>query len=233
MNCDDCRQRMQACLDGEPPGGDGVEEHVAACPACRALNAAARCLRIGLLAAPALTPPTGLAERIVAGVLADRRGRQRSRRRLILGSIGLAAAASLVVAFLLPARGPNPVAPRPPDRETVAVEPVPPKPGPDSPAPRPSLNDNVAEATSAVASLARRTADQTLTSGQIFFPDVPLEMPPEPGLAAPLEPPAQSLREAGNGVANGLGPVADSARRAFDLFLRDMPPVTPESKSGL
>ena len=109
MNCDDCRQRLQACLDGEPPGGDGVEVHVAACPACRALDAAAR-RRGSVLAAPALTPPAGFAERIVARVLADRRRRQRCRRRLVLGGIGLAAAASLLVAFLLPTREPKPVA---------------------------------------------------------------------------------------------------------------------------
>jgi hypothetical protein len=48
-----------------------------------------------------------------------------------------------------------------------------------------------------------------------------------------LDPPAQSLRQAGQGVATGLEPVATSARRAFDLFLRDIPPVAPEVKSGL
>jgi hypothetical protein len=91
----------------------------------------------------------------------------------------------------------------------------------------------VAEARSAVASLARRTADETVSDGQLFVPTVPVEVPSEEVLGPPLEPPAQSLRETGQGVATGLEPVANSARRAFDLFLRDMPPVTPEGKSGL
>jgi hypothetical protein len=94
------------------------------------------------------------------------------------------------------------------------------------------LNENVAEATEAVASLARRTADQTLTSGQMFVSAVPLEVPQEV-LGPPLEPPADSLREAGQGVATGLAPVTSSARRAFDLFLRDIPPVAPEGKPDL
>jgi len=91
----------------------------------------------------------------------------------------------------------------------------------------------MAEATSAVASLARKTADETVSNGQLLVPSVPLGMPAEEALAPPQDPPAQSLRQAGQGVATGLEPVATSARRAFDLFLRDMPPVTPEAKSGL
>ena len=223
MTCDDCRRRLQAWLDGDPLGADGAEAHLAACPACRALDAAARRLRTGLLAAPAPLPPPGLADRIVAGVLADRRHRLRMRRRLVFAGVALAAAAALAVAFLLPNRAPREVAVWPPDREPV-VEPAPPPP---------SLNDNVAEATSAVASLARRTADQTLTSGQTFLPPVPLEVPPDEVPGTTLDPPAQSLREAGQGVATGLAPVANTARRAFDLFLRDIPPVAPEGQPGL
>ena len=70
----------------------------------------------------------------------------------------------------------------------------------EQPAPPPSLNDNVAEATSAVTSLARRTADQTVNDGQLLVPSVTLPMPSEQG----VEPPAESLREAGHGVATGL-----------------------------
>jgi hypothetical protein len=221
MTCDDCRQRLQAWLDGDPPGADGLDAHLAACPACRALDAAARRLRVGLLAAPAPVPPSGLADRIVAGVLADRRRQQRARRRLVFAGFALAAAACLTVALLLPRWGhPDESAAAPATGKEIAQQ-VP-------PAAPPSLNENVAEATEAVASLARRTADETLTSGQLFVPAVPREV-----LGSPLEPPAESLREAGQGVATGLAPVTSSARRAFDLFLRDIPPVAPEAKSGL
>jgi hypothetical protein len=224
MTCDDCRRRLQAWLDGDPPGADGLDAHLAACPACRALDAAARRLRGGLLAAPVLTPPAGLADRIVSGVLADRRRRQRARRRLVFAGLALAAAACLAVALLLPKRAPSGVVSVAPDSGRAEA----PRPTEKEPAP-PSLNENVAEATSAVASLARRTADETLTSGQLLLPAVPLDVPSDEVLG----PPAESLRETGQGVATGLSPVTTSARRAFDRFLRDIPPVSAEAKSGL
>ncbi|HKI30844.1 MAG TPA: hypothetical protein VKA46_03050 [Gemmataceae bacterium] len=226
MNCDDCRQRLQMHLDGEECGADHVEAHLAHCPECRAMDGAARRLLAGLLSTPAPTPPGGLTERVVAAALADRRQRLRWRRRVAFVAGGLAVAASLLLTVLLtgsPGRSPKVVDLTGPGTSTRNQ---------DEPSP-PSLNDNMAEATSAVASLARKTADETVSNGQLLVPSVPLGMPAEEALAPPLDPPAQSLRQAGQGVATGLEPVATSARRAFDLFLRDMPPVTPEAKSGL
>jgi hypothetical protein len=226
MNCDDCRQRLQLRLDGKDGVGDDLETHLVHCSSCRELDAAARRLLAGLLTAPAPTPPAGLAERIVAGVLADRR---RRRRRPVLAAGALALAASLVLAVWL---GHHPAGGSSNGPTVVAVEPSPSMPKQDEPVP-PSLNDHVAEATSAVTSLARKTADETVSNGQLLVPSVPLEMPAEEALAPALDPPAQSLRETGHGVANGLEPVAASARRAIDLFLRDIPPMNPEAKSGL
>jgi hypothetical protein len=40
------------------------------------------------------------------------------------------------------------------------------------------------------------------------------------------------LREAGNGITAGLEPVADSAKRAWNLFLREIPSVRPAEKRG-
>ena len=62
---------------------------------------------------------------------------------------------------------------------------------------------------------------------------LPMPMPADEALTPPLEPSGQSLREAGEGVAASLSPVATSARRAFDLFLREIPPLPPEAKTGL
>ncbi len=42
-----------------------------------------------------------------------------------------------------------------------------------------------------------------------------------------------SLREAGQNVSSGLEPVANSARRAVNLFLRELPPVEPGKKQRL
>jgi hypothetical protein len=245
MNCDQCRLALQAHLDGDPVSGDDLDAHLHSCADCRALHAAAIRLRVGLLAAAAPTPPAGLSDRIVAGVLKDQRARRRMRRRIVFAVVGLAAAASLVIAVFF--RGGTSggslaqvhqslhdfLFPRPPVR-VVAFDPSHSMPDGDKepPAP-PSLNDNMEQATSAVASLARRTADQTVNDGQLLVPSVTLPMPKEEGVTPTLEPPAESLREAGHGVASGLEPVAHHARRAFNLFLRDMPPVTPDTKPGL
>jgi hypothetical protein len=43
---------------------------------------------------------------------------------------------------------------------------------------------------------------------------------------------AGPLSEAGKGVSEGLKPVADSARRAWDMFLREVPPIETSGKSN-
>ena len=45
MNCHDCRQQLQARLDGEAVPADEIAGHLAACPACRDLETAARRLQ--------------------------------------------------------------------------------------------------------------------------------------------------------------------------------------------
>jgi len=228
MNCDEYRNWVQVSLDGDAVEGDDLAMHLAACPGCRLLAAAAAGLQVGLRCLVPPPPPAGLAERITVGVMADRRQRRR-RRRLVFAVSGLAAAAAVVLAVLMAGRpGPNP----PIGPQVALTEPRGSVP-PDKTPPAASLNDNMAEAGTAVESLVRRTADETVSSGQILMPSVSLPMPTEDAVTAPLEPSGQSLREAGHGVAAGLQPVADSAVRAFDLFRRDLPPMSPEAKSGL
>jgi hypothetical protein len=226
MTCQECQQRLQDRLDGRAAGGAAFETHLAACAACRGLHAAAARLEAGLRRLAPPCPPGGLRDRIVARVLTDRR-RRAWRRRL---AAGLALAASLLIVAVVALRWPR--------QPEVAAVPPPPAPEerpapPDGPPgePPPSLRDNVAEATSAVASLTRRTADETVGQGRLLVPSVSLPADPMGG-AAPLEPPAQSLREAGQGVSTSLAPVTNSARRAVGLFLRDLP-VTSEEKPGL
>jgi hypothetical protein len=50
---------------------------------------------------------------------------------------------------------------------------------------------------------------------------------------APPDAPVKSLREAGESVSAGLGPVASSARRAVDLFIRDLSPAGGSTRRGL
>jgi predicted anti-sigma-YlaC factor YlaD len=226
MTCAEYRERLQERLDGvTAPESAELATHLADCPACRALHAAAGRLEQGLRSLPPPRPPADLAGRIALRVLAQRRRPARWRRGLFLG-LSLAASLFLVVGLAL--RRPQPT-------ERVEAPPPPPPPAvtPElPPPPRPSLGTSVAEATSAVASLTRRAADETVEGSRALLPPMPLPPADDP-LTTAFEPPAESLREAGQGVATGLQPVADSARRAARLFLRDLTFAGSDAKPGL
>ncbi len=232
MNCVECQELLQQRLDGDPiPDRATLDAHVGGCAECRSWHSAVGRLTEGLRLLTPPVPREGLSDRIVARVLADRRSSVRWRRRLMVAT---ALAASLLLAALA-----GYFWNRAPDTGPAAVDVV----QDDSPSRRqdaaseqsPSLRESVAEASSAVASLTRRKTDETMGQAQLLWPVVAqapgLEQPP--GGASPLDPPAQSLREAGQGVSAGLEPVANSARRALDLLLREIPPVDVENKLGL
>jgi hypothetical protein len=171
----------------------------------------------------------------VARVLAERQVGTRFRRRVL-------AVASLAAGLLLAAAGgyvwlrPKGTEPASPDTPAPqAAKPVEVPKGPDKsvPAPSPvSLNQSVADAGSAMASLTRRTVEDSrdLLPGSVSPPTIPAagSLPPDF-----VGPPAQSLREAGQGVSAGFEPMTTSARRAVDLFLREIPPMDPEQKRGI
>jgi hypothetical protein len=70
-----------------------------------------------------------------------------------------------------------------------------------------------------------RTADETLGEGRLLLPaDVP--SPPLANAVAfqkTWDTPVRTFREAGQGVSTGLEPIATSARRAVNLFLKEIP----------
>lgn len=220
MNCPDCRDRLQQWLDartreaattpGEPP---------ALCPACAEWGAAARRFDRGLRLLAPPTPPAFLTGRIVAQVAV---GRRRRRTRQFLAA-GVAVAAALLFGVWLRLHRDNPIPAPSPEPPTLAQAPEP---------PRASLRDSVTEAGSAVAALTTRTADETVANTKSLLPVVTDPTPGniEPG--PPHDPPARSLRETGEGVTAGLAPVADSARRAVGLFLRELPPMETHPKTG-
>lgn len=96
----------------------------------------------------------------------------------------------------------------------------------------PSVGESVSEMGSVMLSAAARTADATVAQSRAFLPLVPSAPLPDLQLPA-MEPPVLGLREAGQGVSDGLAPVAESAKRAYDLFLRDLPPMSLDGKPGL
>ena len=72
----------------------------------------------------------------------------------------------------------------------------------------PTVGDSMSEVSSFMVSAATRTADATVAQSRLFLPLVPGS--PLPG--TPSEPTTSSLLQAGQGVSDGLAPVADSAK---------------------
>jgi hypothetical protein len=227
MNCPEAHDWLQRRLDGEALDGDALVVHLAACPTCREAHATAQRLLDGLRQRVPPAPPVDLAQRIAARVLADQVSR-RARRRLVAGA-GLttaALAASVLLAlWMVPPQTPS--MPGSSRSRTAAVENIPPREA------VPSLEQRVSEAGMAVASLTRRAADETVSTTRSWLPDVPLPAAPGPETATlPEAASARSLEEVKQGVSAGFEPVATSARRAFSLFLHELP-VSAEAKSGL
>jgi hypothetical protein len=141
------------------------------------------------------------------------RHRKRQVRRIVFTS---AVAASLLLAALSAYQGmrPDHLAGRL-DREQEQT----------SSRPEPFLQQTVEDAGSAMVALTRLAADETLGQARFFLP-VAL---PSPHAADPkeighvLEPSTNSLHEVRESVSASLEPVTESARRAVDLFWREVP----------
>jgi hypothetical protein len=206
MTCPACEALLQLHLDGAASPGD-LERHLRACPDCAADRLAVERLVAGVsrLRPPAV--PSEVTERLTALVLADETARPRPgwRWRAAVASLALAASVALVVTAwaLWPAQPPV-TQPR-----LVADEQPPP------------LRDSMAEARSAVAALTTRTASETVETTSQLLPMVTIE--PMGPVAPPIEPAMEPFLEATSGVGAAVAPVADSARRAVGLFLRDLP----------
>jgi predicted anti-sigma-YlaC factor YlaD len=214
MNCHEFRELLQRRLDGEAVVDSAeLRAHLKGCGVCRALEAAARRLETGIQLLSHPQPSSVFSARIVATVLAHQRARR--RRRLLLRA-SFALAACLLVAVLLGVWL---------NQRTQEVTLTPPiareTPRPEAPAVGPSLRESMTD----VAQLTIRRADETVRN---LLP----ESSPNAAVPSPLTASVASLREAGNSVSAGLEPVTDSARRALNLFLGEIPPVRREDKRG-
>lgn len=222
MNCSTFQERVQQLLDGDAVAlEDEFERHQRACGDCRATYAAAEELARGIRLSPWPAPPPALAPRIVARIVQE----QSRQRRLLRRTWAAALAASVLVAGLalysmaLPGRKGNP------DPTRVVAADL----NPTAAAPSLSLDGSVAEAGSALTSLVEMTARETVKQGQLLLP-ISVPAPPLADMDAlqqSLEPPAKSLRQAGQTLTASLEPVASSARRAFVTF-QDLSPMGSE-----
>jgi len=231
MNCLECQELLQRRLDGERVSASAdLELHLASCQKCRLHQAGAGLLLDGLKALPRIEPPADFADQIVASILHDRvRRRLRMRRRVWL-TAGLAAAI-LVMAWAgnlwlpnhRPENAPQHIVENKDTKETKT-------PAPDeSPTP---LGQAVDEARDAVLALTERVAGETKEQAKLFIAAAPTDVSGltekvrnmgDPPMQEPLDPAAQSLRQAGQGVSQGFQTVAGNARRAVDFFYNELP----------
>jgi hypothetical protein len=238
MNCDVAHDLLQQCLDGTPIESPEWLAHLRQCADCRSLTAAGRRLQDGLHRLTSPSSPPGLAERIAERVLLDRRRARRGARRRLAVSLALAASLILALSFRLDWRvSPSSSEVRP--LEAVA------KNGPDGTSvlpihtgnrqnvgptqlPSPTLSESAAEVGEVFTVLRNQTADETLGQTRRWVSSVPSPALPKVDLTA-MGSPTRPLLEASEGVSQGLQPVTNSARRAVDLFLRELPMETMET----
>jgi predicted anti-sigma-YlaC factor YlaD len=220
MNCHAYQSLLQQRLDGTPIESPEAMEHLRACAECQTLEKASRRLEASLRRLTSPVPPPDLAQRIAKRVLMDRRRVQRRARRRLAATFALAAC--LLVALALRLDWPISREAFDTGRTARNVTKVPPIPQKQSSPP--TLRESVAEASGAVASLTSQTADEAVESTRWLVPRVSASQLPEVKLSS-IKPPTAHLSEASEGVSAGLEPVTSSARRAVDLFLRELPPM--------
>jgi hypothetical protein len=228
MNCLECRELLQRRLDGEHlPVSLALDQHLAGCQSCRHTHAAGALLLDGLKALPRSAElPAGFAQRVVAGILRDRL----QRRARMRGRVWVTA--SLAAAILIIVWAGNIWLPRQPNVPPAVVERN--KPDETGPAPVPEklahgevvpLEKKLDEVRDDMWSLTTRVAKD---QAGLFAALAPKHLPsfvgePRLPLEEPLDPAAQSLRRAGQGVAEGVTTVSRSAERAIDYFMKELP----------
>lgn len=203
--------------------------HLAECPECRDQHALAQRIERELRHRPRCPAAPEFTDRLVKQVFAERRSRRLWRR-----TGGIAAALAASVALVLVVRGSWSSRQAPSPDSSPFAQGGNQRPIVSQPVASVSLNAGFQEAGDALAAWTKRATADTLEQSRLWLPDLPAA-PPAPELAA-LErawtPPVRSLREAGETLSTGLDPVTVSARRAVDLFLREVP-LPADDKPGL
>ncbi len=236
MNCHDFQDWLQRRLDGEPlQDSEGLDAHLGGCMTCRRQHHAGQLLLDGLRNVKRPAPNEGFKQRILRGILMDRQARRLRLRRRLVTTTALAAClllAALAGQLWLPDTR------KAPADFSLAEKNV---PGPEKqasvPAMESSLTKSAQDATAAVATLSERLADRGKEQAKLLWSVAANEMGPfvlpEAGdLERPLDPAAKALQQTGQGMADGLQTVAQSARRAVSYFFRELPPLEPAAKAG-
>lgn len=93
----------------------------------------------------------------------------------------------------------------------------------------PSLRRDAVDAGQAVASFSKRAVSETVGESRLLVPQIEIPKIVNSSLALAAAP----IENAGRSMADGLEPVANSARRAVNLFFSESaPPTTGTNKSN-
>ena len=196
---------VHGVLDGDRPVADLEDPHIAACEPCRGSALAARMLSAGWNL-PTPVPPIDFASRIVPSVLANRQ-RERAIRRTVVAVAASLAACVMVTVFALP---------RPAGGPSMAIKgantQTDPKP--------PQVVESFRLAGSAFVSLTKRAASESLEPAKNLL--VGIERP---------DPPLPATRpfETGLPASSPVEPITNTAKRAINLFIRDVGALAPTS----
>lgn len=194
---------VHSVLDGDRSVADLEHSHANECDPCRELASSARLLSAGL-SLSSLAPPIDFASRVIPSVLANRQ-RERAIRRTIVAVAASLAACVMVAVFASPqpSSGPSLAS------KSTSTEPKPPQ-----------VVESFRLAGSAFVSLTKRAASESLEPAKnllvgIERPDPPLPVTRPMELSIPATSPVE--------------PITNTAKRAINLFIRDVGGLAPSS----
>ena len=228
-DCAGHQESLNRFLDGDAGAFSRAETvHRVSCPTCQSEHLAARRLQLLLERRDPINLPGDARDRLVAIVMNDRPTpwvRRTLVARRVISVLAVAACVTLALAFVVRwAERPRRDVLGPASPSAVALVP---KPTPVT------LDGSLTDAGAAIASLTRRTAEQTIEPARKLLASsadaTRFNADPLPGT---LEPATQSLSEIRQGAVAGFEPVTRSASRAVSMFLRELP-IDGERKSGL
>lgn len=180
------------------------DSHLTECATCREMVAI-----VEQFALPTPKPSMLFTERVIRA--ADRDYRQRRRTRWMVRSGAMAMAASVLVTLMAM----KPWATKPseivqlPETKSI-VKPV-------------KIEQSFAEAGTAFVSITRKATDQSLASAVNWIASRDATVPAERN-------PGSALANLPNAAKDGIEPIANTTKRAFNLFVRDVAGLTATGK---
>ena len=222
MNCLECQDLLHSRLDGDNQAASpALDQHLASCELCRHNHAAGTLMLEGLKAlapVPELRPE--FTQRLVDRIIYDRHKRRVRMKRRAWITAGLAAAI-LIIVFVgnfWPAQpNPTPIVDNHKQQEAPAVKQIENQAEEKGPA----FAQKMEEAGSDILALTNRVAQEP---ARLLVSIRPRDLPGLPnGSGVSLEPATQSLRQAGQGMSEGLNTVSRNAGRAVSFFINELP----------